>query len=113
MYGPAVRLKRVGIRDAIELGEDAIACSVNNTAAELADHWKSSGLMPFEVLDRARFVSTHESAIAGDVRCKDGCQSTAGPGVAIFGRHSRNPRPSTERTLAQSVRLFKNEARIG
>jgi hypothetical protein len=77
MYGPAVRLKRVGIRDAIELGEDAIACSVNNTAAELADHRKNNGLMPFEVLNRARFVSTHEGAVAGYVRCKNGRQSTA------------------------------------
>ena len=89
-----------GIRDAVELGEDAISCSVNNTAAELADHWKNNGLMPFEVLDRARFVSTHEGAVGGYVRCKDGCQSTARPGVAIFGRHSRNPRRSTEHTLA-------------
>jgi len=89
-----------GIRDAIELGEDAIACRVNNAATELADHWKNNGLMSFEVLDRARFVSAHEDAVAGYVRRKDGCQSTAGPGVAIFGRHSRNPRPSTEHTLA-------------
>src|SRR5262245_19987033 len=89
-----------GIRDAIELGKDAIACRVNNTAAKLADHWKNNGLMPFEVLDRARFVSTHEGAVAGYVRGKDSRQSTARPGVAIFGRHSRDPHPSTEHTLA-------------
>src|SRR5262245_62087932 len=89
-----------GINDAIELRKDAITCRVNNAAAKLADHWKDNGLMPFEVLDRARFVSTHEGAVAGYVRCKYGRQSTARPGVTIFGRHSRNPRPPTEHTLA-------------
>src|SRR5262245_64040087 len=88
-----------GIRDAIELSKDAIACRVNNTATELADHWKNNGLMPFEVLDRARFVSTHQGAVAGYVRGKDGCQSTARPGVAIFGRHFPHPRRSIEHTL--------------
>jgi len=83
----------------LELGEDAVAYSVNNAAAKLPDHRKNSGLVAFEVLYRARFVGTHEHAVASYVRCKDGCQSTARPGVAIFGRHSRNPRPSTECTL--------------
>ena len=44
--------------------------AVNNTAAELADHWKNNGLMPFEVLNCPRFVSSHESAVAGYVRCE-------------------------------------------
>ena len=47
--------------------------------------------MPFEVLNRARFASTHEGAVAGYVRSKDGRQSTARPGVAVFGRHSLIP----------------------
>jgi hypothetical protein len=32
-----------GIRDAVELGEDAVACSVNNAAAKLPDHRKRPG----------------------------------------------------------------------
>src|SRR5262245_13761618 len=88
-----------GIRDAIELGEDAIARGVDDMSAMFDYHRKYHCLVSFEVANGCFLVSTHKGAIAGYVRGKDGRQSTARPGVTIFCRHSRNPRPPIEHTV--------------
>jgi hypothetical protein len=87
-----------GIRDAFELGKDAIACSVNNTAANGLTVGRTA-LVGFEVLYGARFVSTHERAIASYVRRQDGCQSTAKAWYGHLRSTFRDPRRSTEYTL--------------
>src|SRR5262249_8459377 len=63
-----------GVHDAAELGEDSVACRVNDTATMVSSHREEDCLVRFEITNSGTLVSADERAIAGDVGCEDRCQ---------------------------------------
>src|SRR5262249_52930027 len=57
-----------------EFGQYAVAGGIDDTPAEVANHRQDHRLMALEVAHRARFVRTHQRAIAGDICRQDGCK---------------------------------------
>ena len=77
-----------GVHDAAELGEDAIACGVDDAATVTADHRKHDSLMTFQVPDGRLFVRTHQRAVACNVSGEDGGQPALNLGVSgVLCRH--------------------------
>ena len=62
------------VQHAGELGQDAVAGGIDDTSAEVANHRQDHRLMALEVAHRARFVRTHQRAIAGNICRQDGCK---------------------------------------
>jgi hypothetical protein len=63
------------VHDAAELGEDAVAGSVDDAPAVFANHRKNNALMGFEIGDRPRLIGAHKGAVADNIGGQDGSQS--------------------------------------
>src|SRR5262249_11619320 len=61
------------VKRARELSEDAVACSINNPAAVIRDHWGDDGLVALKGPDRSLLIPPHERAIAGNICGENGC----------------------------------------
>src|SRR6516162_3748642 len=63
-----------GVHDAAELGEDSVACRVDDAATVFPNHREDDCLVRIEIADGSSLVSAHERAIAGDIGSEDRCQ---------------------------------------
>ena len=62
------------INHTTELSKDAVTSGVNDTSAAVGNHGQDHSLVPFEIPDRARFVSAHKCTVPCDVSGEDGDQ---------------------------------------
>src|SRR5262249_39602589 len=79
------------VHDAAELGEDSVACRVDDTTTVVSNHREDDGLVRFEIANGRSLVSADECAIAGVVGCEDRCQL---PGSLCIFRNIRHTRTS-------------------
>ena len=66
-----------------ELGEDAVARSIDDAAAVPAHQRQDHGLVALEVAERSGLVLAHESAVTRDVGGKNGRKSALDRGVFV------------------------------
>jgi hypothetical protein len=77
------------VYDACELSKYAVSGRVDHAPAMFRDHWEDGPLVAFEIANCAIVISTHEGAVASDIRGKDRSQPPRNLWICRTIRHHR------------------------